>query len=377
MNLNLDRQLQTPSQATAKPTLWKMALKGFFDGGPGTCQFAITSACNARCGFCNFAVDKMPVDQRHSVTLEEANQAADILYRNGVEFLIYLGGEPLMHPDLDAMIAHASQIGISSMIVTNGALLTPDRVAKLAKAGLDNAIISIDAADIQRHEQNRGLKGVCDRVRIANQHLKQAGIGTTASVTMSRLIDDYEALPAFLESLGFESVIFSYPTTTLSSSYLAFADSDLIDYTPDELYDRFEAIKSVKRNFHVVNPTASIEDMQRHVRKEPEKFPCLAGWKYFYLDWHLNLYRCSNWNEPMCHISEFDGSQRMRDRCTACMVTCNRDSSVMQQVGIAVSDGVQAAAKGQIRQAMRHWFDRTNLISLQAVIEDMNWIRRL
>lgn len=358
-------------------SLWQMARQGVLDGGPATCQFAITSVCNARCGFCNFAVDKMPLDERHSVTLEDAKQAAEILYRNGVYFLIYVGGEPMAHPQLNEMIAHASSIGMAPMLVTNGSLLTPKRIDEMADAGLVSVIISIDAAEVEKHEENRGLKGVCDRIKNANTHFQRRKIHTTASVTMSRLLADYSQLPPFLKSLGFDSVTFSYPLTTLGSSYLGFADSNLVDYTAEELCDRFETVKALKRDFPVVNPTASIEDMQHHLRGEPEQFGCLGGWKLFYLDWHLHLYRCHNWDKPMCHISEFDNSQRVRDGCTACMIDCYRDSSVMQHVGVAVSDGMQAAAKGQFFTAGKHWFNRKNLVSLKAVWEQVSWLRQL
>jgi MoaA/NifB/PqqE/SkfB family radical SAM enzyme len=362
---------------TKKRNFWELVQEGLLNGGPGMCQFAITSVCNAKCEFCNFAVDKMPVTERHSVTLAEAKQAAEILYQNGVYFLIYVGGEPLAHPHLTEMIAHSAGIGMSTMIVTNGSLLNEKRIEQLAEARLANMIISIDATDIATHEQHRGLRGVGDRIKAANQHCRRLNIGTTASVTMSRLIDDYNKLPAFLESLGFDSVTFSYPLTTLASSYLGYADSHLVDYTKEELDQRFEAIKTLKKQFHVVNPTASIEDMQRHLRGETEKFGCLAGWKYFYLDWHLNLYRCNNWDKPMCHISEFDGSQKIRDNCTACMMDCYRDSSVMQHIGISVSDSLQALKKGQLSSAWQNFFNPKNIVSLQAVIEEAKWLPRL
>ncbi|GAA6614622.1 radical SAM protein [Scytonema sp. NUACC26] len=360
-----------------KRSLWQMALQGLLDGGPSTCQFAITSACNARCGFCNFAVDRLSVDLRHSVTLDDANLATEILYRNGVYFLIFVGGEPMLHPYLTDMIAHASDIGMAPMLVTNGSLLTQKRVEELADAGLLGVFISIDAAAASEHEQNRGLMGVCDRILHANESFRDRGISTTASVTMSRLVDDYKKLPSFLKSLGFDSVTFSYPLTTLASSYLGYAESHLVEYTVEELLERFENVKALKQDFRVVNPTASIEDMQRHLRGEPEQFGCLGGWKLFYLDWHLNLYRCHNWDRPLCHITEFDGTQRVRDGCTAYMMDCYRDSSVMQHIGIAVSDGVQAAARGQLKKAFGHWFNRKNLLSLKSVLEEVSWLRQL
>lgn len=358
-------------------SIWQLAWQSLQDGGPSMCQFAITSACNARCGFCSFAVDKMPEEMKHFVTLEEAKEAAEILSKNGVYYLIYVGGEPLLHPNIYDMIAHAVSIGLAPMVVTNASLLTKENIKKLAQAGVVSVIISIDATKVEKHEQNRGLKGVCDRIKVANQQFREYQIETTASVTMSRLIDNYQELPAFLTELGFDSVTFSYPLTTLASSYLGYADSNLVDYTPEELDQRFETIKALKKDFPVVNPTASIEDMQRHLKGEPEQFGCLGGWKFFYLDWHLNLYRCHNWVQPLCHIREFDGSQRVRDGCTACMMDCYRDSSVMQHIAISISDGIRALAKGNVLKAFQYWFNRNNWISLKSVMEEAKWFSRL
>jgi MoaA/NifB/PqqE/SkfB family radical SAM enzyme len=138
------------SRAKRHP-LWKMALKAVVDGGPGTCHFAITSVCNARCDFCGFAVDRLPTSARHSVSLGDANRAADVLCRNGVHFLIYTGGEPLAHRDFVAMVSHASDLGMATTLVTNGSLLTPGRIDELAKAGLVSVYISIDAATAEAH----------------------------------------------------------------------------------------------------------------------------------------------------------------------------------------------------------------------------------
>ena len=192
---------------------------------------------------------------------------------------------------------------------------------------------------------------------------------------MSRLVD-YPALPVPLQDLGFGAVTFSYPLRTLPSSYLACAESPLVDFTPEELHASFEAVKALGKQFPVLNPIASIEDMQRHLRGEPERFGCLAGWKFFYLDWHLQLWRCHNWDRPLCDIREFDGTQRVRDGCTACMIDCYRDDSVMQHVGVAVSDGIRAAARGDVRQAWSHWADRRNLVSARAAIRTATaWLR--
>lgn len=363
------RSAQDPAIVSKTP-FWKIVLKTMRDGGPGTCHFAITSVCNARCGFCSFAIDQLPKHKQHSVTLDEARLALDILARNNIRYIHLTGGEPLMHRDLDAIVAHARRLGLSTVLVTNGWALSDERLAALTSAGLTSLVISIDAPSAAAHDENRKLKGLSARIRGANAWCRTHGLPTIASVTMSRLVGAYAALPGFLRELGFEAVTFSYPLTALGSSYLSYRQSDLVSYTAVELHAAFEAVKALKKTFPVLNPTASIEEMQRHLRGEPEQFGCLGGYKFFFLDWHLDLYRCHNWDRPMCHITEFDKVARIRDGCTACMIDCYRDDSVMQHVGVAMSDGIAAFASGQFRQALGHWFDRRNLSSIGAVLEE-------
>jgi len=50
------------------------------------------------------------------------------------------------------------------------------------------------------------------------------------------------------------------------------------------------------------------------------------------------------------------------------MIDCYRDDSVMQHSGVAISDGLRAAARGDFRQAWKHWIDRRNLVSGRAAI---------
>jgi MoaA/NifB/PqqE/SkfB family radical SAM enzyme len=348
----------------------------FHHGGPGYLQFAITNVCNARCDFCNFAVDRFDPKLRRSVTLQEARDVIDICVKNHIGYLLFVGGEPLVHKELRAMTRYASERGIRPMICTNGSLWTDRNMRELASDGLSSVIMSIDAHNVAQHEKNRGLPDVCRKIKRANEVFRELGVQTTASVTASKLIEDYDKLPDFLRKLGFSSCTFSYPLTSLASSYLSFSDSKLVSYTTDELIDVFERIKQMKRRsgFPVVNPSESLSEMQRHLRREPEKFGCLGGHKYFYLDWNLNLYRCHFWEKPMCSIYEFDQSKLIRDGCTRCMIDCYRDPSVLQFVAINASDAWSDLKRGKLINAARKILDRRNITSLRAVWENRTWI---
>jgi len=348
-------------------------------GGPGYLQFAITNVCNAKCDFCGFAVDKFDPRQRRSVTLEQARDVIDICVKNHIGYLLFVGGEPLAHKHLRPMTRYAAERGLHPMVCTNGSLWTEDNMPALASDGLSSVIMSIDSHDVARHEKNRGLPEVCRKIKRANEVFARLGVQTTASVTASRLIDDYAKLPDFLRSLGFTSCTFSYPLTSLASSYLSFSDSALVSYKTGELIGVFEQIKQMKARggFPVVNPRESLDEMQRHLRNEPERFGCLGGHKYFYLDWNLNLYRCHAWDKPRCSIYEFNQSKLIRDGCTKCMIDCYRDPSVLQHAAISVSDAWHNLKKGKAVAAARTIFDRRNLISLKAVWEDRQWIRKV
>lgn len=375
------RSTVDPSPPLVKPakSIFKLIGSVLEHGGPGYLQFAITNLCNAKCDFCGFAVDKFDPKLRRSVTLQEARDVIDIAVKNHIGYLLFVGGEPLVHRELRPMVRYAAERGLHPMVCTNGSLWTEQNMRELAADGLTSVIMSIDSHEVARHEKNRGLPDVCRKIQRANAVFHELGIQTTASVTASRLIDDYDKLPGFLTELGFRSCTFSYPLTALASSYLSFSDSSLVSYRTEELIEVFEKIKEMKRRsgYPVVNPTESLTEMQRHLRGEQERFGCLGGHKYFYLDWNLNLYRCHFWETPMCNIYEFDSSKLIRDGCTRCMIDCYRDPSVLQFVAISASDAWNNLKRGRLAAAARNIFDARNLTSLRAVWDDRKWIGKV
>ena len=342
------------------------------DGGPGFCQIALTNACNAACGFCSFA--RLPKDQWVIPDTDEIARAIDALAARGVGYLVFVGGEPLLHPGLYDLIAYAGRLGMDSLICTNGSLLRADSIERLHAAGLKGVIISIDAPDEAKHEANRGIPGLCKRIREANRLLKAKGYNPTASVTVSRLVGDFNLLPAFLKDLGFGKVTFSYPLNYLGSSYLSFSSSPLIDFSREELVGVFEQLIDLKRAFPVLNPRGSLEEMIRALKNEPPRFPCLAGYKYFFIDWNLDLYRCHYVKKPMCKAKDFAQVPLIRDDCTACMIDCYRDPSVLQFGAVAISDGLHALAAGRIAEAARNLLGSRTRESLRCVFEERKWI---
>ena len=131
-------------------------------GGPGYLQFAITNICNADCGFCGFARSQFDPKARRSVTLDEAKRVVDVAVKNHIGYLLFVGGEPMVHRDLRAMTRYAAERGIHPMICTNGGLWNDDNMRGLVNDGLKSVIMSIDQRmTMAKHEKNRGLPDVC------------------------------------------------------------------------------------------------------------------------------------------------------------------------------------------------------------------------
>jgi len=132
----------TAVESTAAPVIrpqksaWQLLREVLNHGGPGYLQFAITNICNADCDFCGFARSKFDPKARRSVTLQEGRDVVDICRRNHIGYLLFVGGEPMAHKDLLAMVRYAAEKGIHPMICTNGGLWTELNMPRYVDAGL-------------------------------------------------------------------------------------------------------------------------------------------------------------------------------------------------------------------------------------------------
>lgn len=95
--------------------------------------------CNLACTYCN-EYDALS----GPVPLSSMLQRLDKLAELGTSMITVSGGEPLLHPDLEAMVAHMRRRGMIASVITNGYCLSKDRIFRLNEAGLDYLQLSID-----------------------------------------------------------------------------------------------------------------------------------------------------------------------------------------------------------------------------------------
>jgi len=95
--------------------------------------------CNLACEYCN-EYD----DLSKPVPTETMFQRVDKLGHLGTSVVTISGGEPLLHPELDEIIARIRKRGMIAGMITNGYLLVAERIERLNRAGLEWLQISID-----------------------------------------------------------------------------------------------------------------------------------------------------------------------------------------------------------------------------------------
>lgn len=170
-------------------------IKALWTRPPLYLTFDTTYRCNLKCVTCPIWQD-VPVkkDREAELTKDEICSIVDDACRNIPDLCIrFMGGEPLLRPDIPEIVAYVKQKGIRTEIVTNGTLISEAMAEQLVESGLDNLRISVDAVG-PALDQIRGAKDVWGRIAtgVANVRAAQSRRGSslpkiTFSCTVSKL----------------------------------------------------------------------------------------------------------------------------------------------------------------------------------------------
>ena len=165
---------------------------------PDTLVAELTYRCPLRCSYCSnptgYTAATLPTDVWERLFAEAAAL--------GVLQLHLTGGEPLLRPDLEALVAAARAHELYVNLVTSGVPLERDRLAALADAGLDHVQLSLQAPGAAASDAIAGASVFADKLTVA-AGVKALGLPLTLNVVLHRgNIDDVEAIVALAESLG-------------------------------------------------------------------------------------------------------------------------------------------------------------------------------
>jgi len=117
--------------------------------------------------------------------------------------LVYTGGEPLVRPDIFELLSYSKKAGFVNVIATNGTLITPDVAARLKRAGVAGAAISLDSADPRINNKIRNSSTAYSDALKGIKAVKKAGILLQVNTTvMEYNLDQLDELVSLVDGLG-------------------------------------------------------------------------------------------------------------------------------------------------------------------------------
>ncbi len=162
--------------------------------------FHILTQCNLKCKHC-YINREQHGEQKLSIETIEAWLEV-FARKNKTANVIFLGGEPTMHPDLPAAVKSAKKIGYSSITVDTNGYLFNDILSKVAPHEIDYFSFSLDGATRKTNDMIRGHESY-DKCIAGIRKAVQAGFSTSLIYTVSTLnIHELDKMPLLLKDLG-------------------------------------------------------------------------------------------------------------------------------------------------------------------------------
>ena len=164
--------------------------------------FHILTQCNLTCRHCYINPEQ---HGKTRVSLKTIKAWLDVFSdRSASPNLIFLGGEPTLHPELHLAIKYARDRNFSSITIDTNGYLFHDILSKVSPAEVDFFSFSLDGATRKTNDAIRG-QGSYDTCIKGIKKTVSAGFATSLIYTVSRAnIDELEFMPALLSDLGID-----------------------------------------------------------------------------------------------------------------------------------------------------------------------------
>jgi MoaA/NifB/PqqE/SkfB family radical SAM enzyme len=221
--------------------------------------------CNLSCAYCN-EYDKVS----NPVPTAEMLRRIDLLAALGTEIITFSGGEPLLHPDLDQLIQRIRGHKRIATLITNGYLLSVERIRQLNRAGLEHLQISID--NVQPDEvSKKSLKVLDKKLEWLAEHAEfDVSINSVVGAGVAHPEDALAITRRALE-LGFDTTVGTIHDHQGQLKRLPEKDQQVYDQIQSERKPGFWAF--AYDNLFQKNLAAG----------EPNEWQCRAGSRYLYI----------------------------------------------------------------------------------------------
>lgn len=303
----------------------------------------VTRECNLACPYCYQGLSArrtktMEMDRLRDVFAQIAAIRPDC-------HIILTGGEPLLHPDIGAILDLIDEYGFLLTVLTNGVLIDEAMAGRLARIRhLECVQVSVDGMTEETFALSRG-RGTMAKVRAGLDHVIAAKLPFMVAPTLHRAnLHEIAEMAVFaVENGGYikpnnlrhfphDSNKAKTSDGTEMTARLVLSEEELIQAARDldaGLIARFgtERIRALKDRF-LVRANCAVDDHNA-------KSVCGFGWSLLDIDWNGDVYPCHLAKAPelklgnlfeqsltdILGVAESTGVRRKSheiDRCSGC-----------------------------------------------------------
>jgi MoaA/NifB/PqqE/SkfB family radical SAM enzyme len=291
-------------------------------GRTRTAIFSVTTRCNCKCAMCG-----IPKMDKVTIPLRRAKEVIDDCSRNGVLFMSFTGGEPLMHPDIGEILSYANAKGMFIHVASNGTM--PERIKMLS--GLVDLIgFSLDSHIPEEHNRNRGRRSCSDEVaksvRISHMLGMKSFVNTPPNQMIKDRIEDYVS---FVNEELDCPVGFCYPMVD-NGGYYDKGSNVVSVLKPSEIVRFYAKAIELKRNHSKITNTDGFLRESISYTLGHKVSPCRAGKCVVWIDWEGAVHPC--FNKGTTRLD--NGNHRLwsvldTSKCNECFNQCFREPSIV------------------------------------------------
>jgi MoaA/NifB/PqqE/SkfB family radical SAM enzyme len=242
---------------------WKMIAKALVSTDhPVLAHIIPMRRCNLACTYCN-EFDKTS----DPVPIETLYKRLDKLAALGTTIITISGGEPLLHPQLDDVIRRVRSHGMLSGMITNGYLLTAERIERLNRAGLEHLQISIDNVTPDEVSK-KSLKVLDKKLQLLAEH-------SDFHVNINSVVGGGIKSPHDALIIGKRAVALGFTSTV---GIIHNGDGQLMPLAEEERHV-YHAMKAMEKGSY-----ARFNGFQDNIAAaRPNEWRCRSGARYLYI----------------------------------------------------------------------------------------------
>jgi len=270
--------------------------------------------CNLSCKYCN-EYD----DFSKPVPTETMFRRVDKLAELGTSVITISGGEPLLHPELDEIIRRIRRRDMIAGLITNGYLLTVERIERLNQTGLEWLQISID--NVTPDEVSK------KSLKVLDKKLQLLAEYADFHVNINSVVGGGVRNPQDALTIGRRALELDFSSTV---GIIHDGDGQLQPLGEEErrVYHEMKAME--KRSFTRVNAFQDNIALGR-----PNQWRCRAGARYLYICEDGLVHYCSQQRGyPAIPLEEYTVADIRREYLTEkscaphCTVSCVHQVSI-------------------------------------------------